>query len=142
MDNQRTDRTSGVRLNSEQKRAGLAAPRIPLQFLVSPIPRPKPAGMDDFSDSAYFHRLHELLWTFREASVVFLLTNDEREALADFDHAFASLAWHEFDRENHFSHLTDNDLSPLIELGKRLLQFLNARDARRGWLSRIWRKKK
>lgn len=127
-------------LTTEQKRAVFLAPCNPLRFLVSPAPRPKQAGMDAFSDSAYFHRMHDLLWTFREPSVLEMLTRDEQVTLAEFNRAFSALPWQEFDVENHFYHLSDDDLSSLIEPGKRLLQLLEARRVKRGWLSWLWGK--
>lgn len=119
----------GAMLTTEQRRTAFSMPCIPLGFLVSPAPRPKQAGMDAFSDSAYFHRMRDLLWTLREPSVLEMLTVDEREVLTNFERAFSSLPWQEFDVENHFYHLPDDDLSSLIEPGRRLLQLLEARNA-------------
>jgi hypothetical protein len=125
-------------LTAEQKRFAFLAPCNPLSFLVSPTPRSKQVGMDAFSDSAYFHRMHDLFWTFREPSVLEMLTDDEQVALANFESAFSALPWQECDVENHFYHLPDDDLSSLIEPGKRLLQLLEARSSKRSWLSRLW----
>jgi hypothetical protein len=122
-------------MNESEQKTALLAPCIPLKFLVSPKPRRKPAGMEGFSDSAYFHRLHDLFWTFREPSAVAILRDDDREALADFERVFASLPWREFDTEMQFSDLPDDDLTVLIEPGRKLLQFLEARTAKSaaGW---------
>jgi hypothetical protein len=83
--------------------------------------------MEAFSDSAFFHRMHELLWTLRNAEVVALLCDEERETLAEFNRQFDALPWRVIADHPHISELPDNDLSPLVPSGERLLRMLETR---------------
>ena len=121
----------------------LLAPCLPLAFLVRPERRAqKPTGMESFSESACFHRLHDLFWTFRDAPAVALLSDDERSVLAEFTRVFESLPWRVIPDHPHISELPGDDLSPLLPSGERLLQMLEARtaDSRRfAWLRQLFR---
>lgn len=121
----------------------LLAPCLPLRFLVRPERRAKkPSGMEGFSESACFHRLFDLFWTFRDVPAVALLSDEERSVLAEFTRVFESLAWRVITGHPHISELPGDDLSPLLPSGARLLQMLEARtaDSRRfGWLRQLFR---
>jgi hypothetical protein len=83
--------------------------------------------MKGFSDSAIFHRLHDLLWTFNEPEAVALLNPEEKACLMEFNEAFASLAWRPIVTHPHISEVPDNDLSPLIPSSTCLLKLLEKR---------------
>ena len=119
-------------LREDQKRASLVAPCVPLKFLLRPEQSVKNLnGMGAFSDSAYFHRMHDLLfWPLNDAEVTALLSDDERDALADFNREFDSLSWRVIADHPHISELPDDDLSPLVQPGERLLRLLEARNRR------------
>jgi hypothetical protein len=129
-------------LTHNQRETALVAPCLPLKFLVRPERRAKkPSGMESFSESACFFRLHDLLWTLRDAEAVALLSDDERAALEEFNRAFQSLPWRVIEAHPHISELPDDDLSPLLPTGARLLGLLEARAARfrrYGWLRRLF----
>src|ERR1700690_1890366 len=79
-------------LTAEQKKQTLLAPCIPLRFLLQPETRePLRHQMKEVSDSARFHRLHDLFWTMRDVEVVALLSEDEQRVLASFTRIFQSL---------------------------------------------------
>ena len=121
-------------LTSETQKAAILAPCLPLRFLVVPERRAeKPKGMESFSTSACFHRLHDLFWTFRDAEAAALLSAEERSALAEFNQVFDSLPWRVIDSHPHISELPGDDLSPLLPAGERLLRMLEARSAPRGF---------
>jgi len=117
-------------LTSNQQKTALIAPLLPLRFLVRPERRAKkPTGMESLSESACFHRLHDLLWTLRDADAVALLSEDERAALVEFTRVFQSLPWRVIEAHPHISELPGDDLSPLLPAGERLLGMLEARTA-------------
>ena len=130
-------------LTPDQQKVVLLPPLLPLRFLVRPEHRAKkPTGMESYSESACFHRLHDLLWTLREPDAVALLSDDERVILAEFTRVFESLPWRLIEAHPHISELPGDDLSPLLPTGARLLQMLEARTARSGrfaWLRRLFR---
>lgn len=131
-------------LTSEEQKMTLLAPCLPLAFLVRPERRAqKPTGMESFSESACFHRLHDLVWTFRDAPAVALLDDEEQLVLAEFTRVFESLPWRVITDHPHISELPGDDLSPLLPSGERLLQILEARttDSRRfEWLRRLFQR--
>jgi len=55
-----------------------------------------------------------------------LLSDEERAALAEFNRVFKSLPWRVIEAHPHISELADDDLSPLMETGQRLLGMLEA----------------
>jgi hypothetical protein len=115
-------------LTPNQQKTALLAPCLPLSFLVRPEPRAKkPTGMESFSESACFHRLHNLFWTLNDAEAVALLSDDERAALAEFSRVFESLPWRVIVAHPHISELPSDDLSPLVPAGERLLRMLETR---------------
>jgi hypothetical protein len=96
--------------------------------------------MESFSESAAFHRLHDLLWTLGEPEVVELLTDEEKSALAAFNRVFASLPWRVIESHPQISELPDDDLSLLVPVGERLLGLLEARrqpPRQVGWLGKV-----
>lgn len=118
-------------LTPEQQKMALAVPCVPLRLLARPDRHAKKAnGMESFSDSAYFHRMHDLFWTLREPETAALLSDDERAVLAEFTRAFESLPWRVIEAHPHISELPGDDLSPLVPAGERLLRMLEARTAR------------
>jgi hypothetical protein len=130
-------------LTPEEQKMALLAPCLPLAFLVRPERRAqKPTGMEGFSESACFHRLHDLFWTLREAPVFALLSDEERTVLAEFTRVFEMLPWRVVPDHSHISELPGDDLSPLLPSGERLLQMLEARteDSRHfAWLRKLFR---
>jgi|SRR5688572_2671260 len=129
-------------LTSDQQERAFLPPLMPLRFLVRPERRAqKPAGMESFSESACFHRLHSLAWTFHDADAAALLSRDERATLEEFTQVFESLPWRVIGAHPHISELPGDDLSPLLPTGERLLQILEARTTRSGrfaWLRRLF----
>ena len=119
-------------LSDYLKRASLIAPRVPLRFLVRREQSVKQLnGMGAFSDSAFFHRMHGLLFVpLHEAEVVTLLSDEERVALTEFHRQFDSLPWRVIADHPHISELPDDDLSPLVPSGERLLRLLETRAGR------------
>ena len=116
-------------LSPDQQLAALRAPQAPLGFLIDPVRRTqRPGGFEEFSDSAVFHRLHDLLWTLGEPPVWALLEDAEKAALAEFDEAFNSLPWRVIESHPHISELADDDLTPLIPAGARLYHLLEAHE--------------
>lgn len=133
-------------LTPEQQKIALKTPCLTLSFLVQPERRAKKlTGMESCSESACFHRLHDLWWTLGDAETVALLTDDERAALAEFNRVFKSLPWRVIEAHPHISELPDDDLSPLIPAGEELLRMLEARTSRRyrftwlRWLPELFR---
>ena len=128
-------------LTPEQQMAYLTAPCLALNFLVRPEQRDKKLnGMEEFSDSACFNRLYHLFWTFHDAEPAALLNSEERAALIEFNRVFRSLPWQVIEAHPHISELPNNDLSPLIPAGEKLLRLLETRTARMqrfGWLNRL-----
>lgn len=128
-------------LTPEQKKLVFLGPLVPLRFLVRPECRAKkPGGMERCSQSACFHRLHSCFWTLRDSDAVALLSADERLVLAEFTRVFDSLRWRVIETHPHVSELPDDDLSPLLPAGEKLLQMLEARTVRSGpfaWLRRL-----
>jgi hypothetical protein len=129
-------------LTPDQQNAAFHIPLLPLGFLVRPQNRAtKPTGMESFSESACFHRLHSLCWTLRDPDAVTLLSHDERAAVAEFTQIFESLPWRVIEAHPHISELPGDDLSPLLPSGERLLRMLEARNSRSGpfaWLRRLF----
>ena len=69
----------------------LLAPCLPLRFLVRPERRAKkPSGMEGFSESACFHRLFDLFWTFRDVPAVALLSDEERSVSSSLSSCIGS----------------------------------------------------
>lgn len=128
-------------LTPDQQQSALLAPCIALTFLVRPDQRDKHlTGMENFSESACFHRLHDLFWTFRDADTVALLNAEERAAVIEFNRIFRSLRWRVIEAQPHISELPDDNLSPLVPVGEKLLRLLEARAPRPrrfGWLRKI-----
>jgi hypothetical protein len=103
----------------------LAASCIPLAFLVRPERRAqKPSGMEEFSESACFHRLHNLFWCVGEPQMAPFLTPEQQSARAEFDRVYHSLPWRVIAAHPHISELPDDDLSPLMASGQRLLKLI------------------
>jgi hypothetical protein len=129
-------------LTPDQQKSALLAPCLPLSFLVRPAGRDKSLnGMEGFSDSACFHRLHDLFWTLRDAEAAALLNAEERAAAAEFNRIFQSLRWRVIEAHPHISELPDDNLSPLVPAGDKLLRMLEARTARPRrfrWLRRLF----
>lgn len=118
-------------LTSEQQKAALQAPLFPLDFLVLPERRAKKVGgMESFSESACFHRLHDLFWTLGDPEAVALLNPEEQAAVAEFNRVFVSLSWRVIELHPHISELENDDLSPLLPAGAKLRGLLEARAAR------------
>ena len=134
-------RISHTMLTPEQQKLALETPCLTLRFLVQAERRAKKrTGMESCSESACFHRLHDIFWPLGDAETVALLTDDERAALTEFNRVFTSLPWRVIEAHPHISELPDDDLSPLIPAGERLLRLLEARASRRhrsGWLRRL-----
>jgi hypothetical protein len=82
--------------------------------------------MESFSESACFHRLFGLFWTLRDADATALLSDEERAAKEEFTRVFESLQWRVIQAHPHISELPDDDLTPLLASGERLLQLLEA----------------
>src|SRR5262245_30927464 len=130
--------------DAERERRTLMGPAFAVAFLVGPKPRQKQTGMEDFSDSAIFHRLHSTLWTFTDPSAVNLLGANDRQTLHDFERIFAALPWQPMESHPHISQLANDDLTPLVEPGRKLLAVLNARikpQQKKSWLWRFRHKR-
>ena len=109
----------------DERNKCLGASCIPLAFLVRPERRAqKPSGMEQFSESACFHRLHDLFWCVGEPQMAPFLTPVQERALAEFDRAYGSLPWRVVEAHPHISELPDDDLSPLVSPGRRLLKLI------------------
>src|SRR5262245_55754280 len=129
-----------MKLTSEQKQAAISGPCFPLRFLVRPESRTAAREqMKGISDSAIFHRWMDLFWTFREPEAAALLTPTEKGCLLEFHAVFESLPWRPLESHPHISALPDDDLSPLLPAGTRLLQLLEKR-TKPSLLKRWWRK--
>ena len=128
-------------LSPDQQWNALRAPCGPLGFLVRPERRAKrTTGLESLSDSACFHRLYDLCWTLRDPEALALLTAEERAAVEEFENIFQSLPWQPVASLPHMSELQDDDLSPLIPVGERLLRLLEAHakpQARPKWWHRL-----
>jgi hypothetical protein len=112
----------------------MIGPCIPLRFLVDPQYRAKkPGGMERFSESACFYRLHDLFWTVRQPGAIALLSTDSRAALDEFNQVFESLPWQVIESHPHISELPSDDLLPLVAVGKTLYKALQAEAARFGF---------
>ncbi len=130
-------------MTAQQRDTLFRAPCLPLSFLVRPERRAqKPTGMESFSESACFHRLRDLSWTLDAPETLALLSVAEKAAIDEFDRIYGSLPWRVIDDHPHISELPDDDLSPLVPAGEKLLAQLDARlPARRGdWLRRFVRR--
>jgi hypothetical protein len=115
-------------LTPDRQRTALMAPCVPLRFLVHPESRAKKlSGLEDFSESACFHRLHSLLWTLGEAEVIALLGDEERATISEFNQVFDSLPWRVIVSHPFISELPDDDLLPLVAPGEKLLRMLETR---------------
>jgi len=115
-------------LTSEQKHIALAAPCIPLRFLVRPECRTGPRQqMAGFSDSAIFHRWMDLFWTLREPEAIALLTAEEKEYLTEFTGVWESLPWRPLESHPHICEVFDEDLAKLLPSATRLLESLERR---------------
>ena len=109
-----------MELTPEQVRSSTLGACIPLRFLF----RPKHRGVSrsqlpGFEDSAIFHRLWSLFGLVDPAVRPHLSTM-ETEALDAFMQRFEELPWEPISGHPHISQLPDNDLSPLIDLGRSL----------------------
>jgi len=128
-------------LTDDMKQQSLLAPCLPLRFLTKPETRATSRHqMQGFSDSAMFYRLHDLFWTLREVDALALLSDDERLVVREFDRLFDSMPWRVIPSHPHVSELPDDDLTPLIPAGEKLMQMLEraARRQRFGWLHRLF----
>lgn len=107
---------------------------VPLRYLIDPERRlRKPQGLESFSESACFHRLYDLCWSFRDLQGLKLLNKREREAAAEFTRLFESLPWQPLADAPHISELPGNDLSPLVPAAERLLPMLKAAERFAWW---------
>jgi hypothetical protein len=77
----------------------------------------------------------------READALALLSDDERLVVHEFDRLFDSMPWRVIASHPHVSELPDDDLTPLIPAGEKLMRMLEqaARRQRFGWLRRLFR---
>ena len=129
-------------LTPDQQDAAFRAPLLPLGFLVRPKHRAKkPTGMEAFSESACFHRLHSLCFFPLRDYAAALLSDDERAAVEEFTQVFESLPWRVIESHPHICELPGDDLSPLLPSGERLLRMLEARSTSSGplrWLRRLF----
>jgi hypothetical protein len=100
---------------------------VPLEYLVD-LERSasKPTGMESFSESACFHRLRDLLWCVAGPRMAPFLTAEQSAALAEFECAYRSLPWSVIEAHPHISELPNDDLSPLVPAGQRLLQLIDS----------------
>lgn len=115
-------------LTTDQQKTVFHVACFALIFLVHPERREqKPTGMEKLSDSACFRRLHDLLWTFRDAKTIELLNEDERAALTEFTQTFNSLPWRPVVTHPGISELPNDDLSPLVPPGEKLLKMFETR---------------
>ncbi len=104
---------------------------MPLAYLVEPERRArKPTGMEAFSESACFHRLRDLFWCVAEPQMAPFLTPEQSAALAEFERAYHSLPWRVIDAHPQISELPDDDLSPLVPAGQRLIHLIEPRTQR------------
>ena len=98
---------------------------MPLAYLVEPERRAnRPEGLKAFSESAVFHRLRDLLWCIAEPDMAPFLTAEQSAALAEFERVYRSLPWRVIQEHPHISELPDDDLSPLVPAGTRLLDLI------------------
>lgn len=128
-------------LTDDMKQQSLLAPCLPLRFLIKPETRVASRHqMQGFSDSAVFYRLHDLFWTLRAADALALLTDNERLVVREFDRLFDSMPWRVIPSHPHVSELPDDNLTPLIPAGEKLLRMLEraAHRQRFGWLHRLF----
>lgn len=130
-------------LTDDQQELTYLASSFVLEFLVRPERRARKLnGMEDFSDSACFHRLHDLCWSFRDSQAAILLNDEERAVLAEFTRTFDALPWEVIPAHPHINELPNDDLSPLLPSGEKLLNLLDTRSANLrhfAWLRRLWR---
>jgi hypothetical protein len=132
--------TRNVALKSYQQHIAFSGPCFPLRFLVQPESWSRlREDMAGFSDSAIFHRLMDLCWTFNEAEVIALLTEEEKAVLAEFNDLYKSLHWRPIEAHPHISEVADRDLQKLITPAARLLELIERR-TRPPLLKRWWRK--
>ena len=118
-------------LTAEEQRTRFAAACIPLCYLVRPERRArKPTGMEHFSESACFHRLRNLFWPIGDTQFASYLTQQEKDALSEFERVYQSLPWCVIATHLHISELPDDNLSPLVPFGQRLLQLIEPRAER------------
>jgi hypothetical protein len=118
------DQEAAIRTDTQS--ATLHAATFPLRFLIDRKSL-MAARLNGFSDSASFHRLHDLFWTLRDAPAIALLGEDEKAALEEFNAVFNILPWRVIESHPHISELPNDDLSPLIPAGERLCCLLEAR---------------
>ena len=112
-------------LTLDERSKCLGASCIPLAFLVRTERRAqKPSGMEQFSDSACFHRLRDLFWCVGEPDMAPFLTPEQQRALAHFERVYHSLSWRVIEAHPHISELPDDDLSPLTTPEERLLELI------------------
>jgi len=69
--------------------------------------------MREVSDSAYVHRMFDLVYGLCEPSVLTYLTEDESKAVTEFNDLFDSLPWRPLSAHPHISELPNDDLSLL-----------------------------
>jgi hypothetical protein len=118
-------------LDAKQQEAAFLAPCAVLSFLVRPERRLQSrTSREPHPDSAYLHWLYEECWTFRDARAVALLNDEERAVLAEFNRAFESQPWRVMEAHPHLSELPNDDLTPLIPAGEKLLRIVEARAAK------------
>lgn len=114
-------------LTTDQQQQLLRVSCLSLTYLVDLKRRArKPSGMESFSESACFHRLRDLSWCIAQPEMAPFLTAGQSAALAEFERIYHSLPWRVIETHPHISELPDDDLSPLIATGQRLLKLINA----------------
>ena len=115
-------------MTPEEKELSLTAPQLPLSFLLELHPREtNRRQMPGCKDSAIFFRLWDLFDCLREPSVINELTPEQRAAADAFHDAMNRLPWRALPEYPHVSELPDDDLTPLIEPGKRLFSALSGK---------------
>jgi hypothetical protein len=82
-------------------------------------------GMPGLRDSAVFFRLWDLLNTLREPDVLAVLNDEQRRTARAFELAMAWLPWQMISSHPHISELPDDDLTPLMDVGRRLYDCLD-----------------
>lgn len=91
------------------------------------------AGMSEFSDAAYVHRVFDLWFHishdwFKTLSA-HRLTDEEKTALRDFEAAWKALPWRPIESHPHISDLAGVGLDSLVAPAKKLDRLLALRTA-------------
>src|SRR4051812_30699955 len=115
-------------MTQEEIKLSLTAPQLPLGFLLELHSRDtNRSQMPGCKDSAVFFRLWDLFDTMREPTVLAELTPEQRAAADSFHAVMLRLPWRVLPEHPHISELPNDDLSPLIEPGKRLFSALSGK---------------